>query len=147
MWSYEKLDPRHQRCFLYCSLFPKGHKYSVEELLYLWIAEGLVDSRNQDKRMDDIGREYINEMVSCSFFQTSESLYGTRLYAVHDLLHDLAEELSREDCFRLEDDNVTKIPCAILTFICSCREYEEAQSKYLQDPKFTHCYLHRPPCR
>ncbi|CAD6267720.1 unnamed protein product [Miscanthus lutarioriparius] len=79
-------------------LFPKGHKYSVDELLYLWIAEGLVDSRNQDKRMDDIGRDYINEMVSCSFFQTSESLY---------------EELSREDCFRLEDDNVTEIPCAI----------------------------------
>jgi hypothetical protein len=35
------------------------------------------------------------------------------LYVVHDLLHDLAEELSREDVFRLEDDNVTEIPCAI----------------------------------
>jgi hypothetical protein len=25
-WSYEKLDPHLQRCFLYCSLFPKGHE-------------------------------------------------------------------------------------------------------------------------
>jgi hypothetical protein len=50
-------------------------------------------------------------MVSCSFFQTSKSLYRTRLYVVHDLLHDLAEELSIEDALELEDDNV--IPCAI----------------------------------
>ncbi|KAF7092644.1 hypothetical protein CFC21_095105 [Triticum aestivum] len=27
LWSYKKLDPCLQRCFLYCSLFPKGHKY------------------------------------------------------------------------------------------------------------------------
>lgn len=34
LWSYEKLDPRLQR-FFYCSLFSKGHKYGIEELVFL----------------------------------------------------------------------------------------------------------------
>jgi Leucine-rich repeat (LRR) protein len=32
---------------------------------------------------------------------------------MHDILHDLAESLSREDCFRLEDDKVTEIPYTV----------------------------------
>jgi hypothetical protein len=36
LWSYKKLHPRLQRCFLYCSLFPRGHKYKVDELILLW---------------------------------------------------------------------------------------------------------------
>uniref|UniRef100_M8CCS4 Putative disease resistance RPP13-like protein 1 n=1 Tax=Aegilops tauschii TaxID=37682 RepID=M8CCS4_AEGTA len=57
LWSYEKLDPCLQRCFLYCGLFPKGHMYVIDELVPLWMAEGLVDSCNQDKRVEDIGRD------------------------------------------------------------------------------------------
>ncbi|XP_066357732.1 putative disease resistance RPP13-like protein 1 [Miscanthus floridulus] len=111
LWSYEKLDPRLQRCFLYCSLFPKGHRYSPDELVHLWVAEGFVDSCNMSRRtMEDVGRDYLNEMVSGSFFQLDSETY---CYVMHDILHDLAESLSREDCFRLEDDNMTEIPCTI----------------------------------
>ncbi|CAD6268639.1 unnamed protein product [Miscanthus lutarioriparius] len=111
LWSYEKLDPRLQRCFLYCSLFPKGHRYRPDELVHLWVAEGFVDSCNMSRRtMEDVGRDYLNEMVSGSFFQSVSERY---CYVMHDILHDLAESLSREDCFRLEDDNMTEIPCTI----------------------------------
>nr|QRD80869.1 Rp1-D21-CM4-5 [Zea mays] len=109
LWSYEKLDPRLQRCFLYCSLFPKGHGYRPEELVHLWVAEGFVGSCNLSRRtLEEAGMDYFNDMVSGSFFQR----YG-RYYVMHDILHDFAESLSREDCFRLEDDNVTEIPCTV----------------------------------
>ncbi|KAF7046618.1 hypothetical protein CFC21_055637 [Triticum aestivum] len=109
LWSYKKLDPRLQRCFLYCSLFPKGHEYVIDELVYLWMAEGLVDSCNQNKRVEDIGRDCFKKMVSASFFQP----YIAPYYVMHDLLHDLAESLSKEDYFRLEDDKVTEIPSTV----------------------------------
>jgi hypothetical protein len=110
LWSYQKLDPCLQRCFLYCSLFPKGYKYGIEELVHLWVAEGFVDGRDMNKTMEDIGMDYFNELVSGSFFQPfSEGYY----YIMHDLLHDLAESLSREDFFRLEDDKVKEIPCTV----------------------------------
>ncbi|CAD6268641.1 unnamed protein product [Miscanthus lutarioriparius] len=60
--------------------------------------------------MEDVGRDYLNEMVSGSFFQ---SVFEGYYYVMHDILHDLAESLSREDCFRLEDDNMTEISCTI----------------------------------
>ncbi|KAF8676664.1 hypothetical protein HU200_046899 [Digitaria exilis] len=76
--------------------------------------QGLVDSCNQSKPFEDIGKDYFDEMVSGSFFQlVSERYYGS-WYIMHDLLHDLAESLSSEDCFRLEeDDQITKLPCTV----------------------------------
>ncbi|KAG2558747.1 hypothetical protein PVAP13_8NG343700 [Panicum virgatum] len=63
--------------------------------------------------MEDMGTDYFNEMVSVSFFQLVSNRYYGPCYILHDLLHDLAESLSREDCFRLEDDDVTEIPCTV----------------------------------
>ncbi|KAF7046641.1 hypothetical protein CFC21_055659 [Triticum aestivum] len=111
LWSHEKLDPCLQRCFLYCSLFPKGHKYDTDELVYLWMAEGLVDSCDQNKRVEDIGMDCFREMISASFFQPvyEEDTY----YLMHDLLHDLAESLSKGNYFRLEDCKMTEIPSTV----------------------------------
>ncbi|XP_048547956.1 putative disease resistance protein RGA3 isoform X1 [Triticum urartu] len=113
LWSYEKLDPCLQRCFLYCSLFPKGHRYVIDELVHLWMAEGLVDPCNQNKRVEDVGRDCFKEMISVSFFQPVHEEYTNTDYVMHDLLHDLAESLSKEDIFRLEDDKVMKIPSTV----------------------------------
>eukprot|EP00267_Zea_mays_P056947 XP_023156983.1 putative disease resistance RPP13-like protein 1 [Zea mays] len=114
LWSYEKLDPRLQRCFLYCSLFPKGHRYESNELVHLWVAEGFVGSCNLSRRtLEEVGMDYFNDMVSVSFFQLVFHIYCDSYYVMHDILHDFAESLSREDCFRLEDDNVTEIPCTV----------------------------------
>ncbi|KAM3400002.1 hypothetical protein ACQJBY_005096 [Aegilops geniculata] len=113
LWSYQKLDPRLQRCFIYCSLFPKGHKYNIDELVHLLIAEGFVDPCQQNRRMVDVGKDYLNEIVSGSFLQPFSEKYKDKCYIMHDLLHDLAESLSKEDCFRLEDANVTDIPSTV----------------------------------
>ncbi|VAH99732.1 unnamed protein product [Triticum turgidum subsp. durum] len=115
LWSYEELDPCLQRCFLYCSLFPKGHKYLIDELVHLWMAEGLIDSCNQNKRVEDIGRNYFKEMISVSFFQQfgKQKEHTPTYYVMHDLLHDLAESLSKEEYFRLEEDKVEEIPSTV----------------------------------
>nr|UBY07164.1 NBS-LRR disease resistance protein [Dasypyrum villosum] len=114
LWSYHKLDPRLQRCFLYCSLFPKGYRYFYHrELVHLWTAEGFIDScNNENKRVEDIGNDCFSEMVSISFFQPVYER-GDTYYVMHDLIHDLAESLSKEHCFRLEDEKVADIPCTV----------------------------------
>ncbi|XBI77245.1 hypothetical protein VPH35_070396 [Triticum aestivum] len=79
------------------------------------MAEGLIDSCNQNKRVDDFGRDCFKEMISVSFFQQfgKEKKHTPTYYVMHDLLHDLAESLSKEDYFRLEDDKVTEIPSTV----------------------------------
>uniref|UniRef100_A0A0D9XQT2 Uncharacterized protein n=1 Tax=Leersia perrieri TaxID=77586 RepID=A0A0D9XQT2_9ORYZ len=106
LWSYQNLDPNIQ------SLFPKGHPYEINELVHLWVAEGFVaDSCNQSRTLEDIGRAYFREMVSASFFQQVRTEVEN-IYNMHDIIHDLAETLSRGDCFRLED-GVTEIPHSV----------------------------------
>ncbi|KAF8670024.1 hypothetical protein HU200_051212 [Digitaria exilis] len=118
LWSYEKLDPRVQRCFSYCSLFPKGHRYHIHELVPLWVAEGLVEnSCNHNGSIEDVGQDYINDLISGSFFQPvyyAGKQTDTDVYTVtmHDFLHDLAESLSREDCLILNDDEA-EIPITV----------------------------------
>ncbi|PWZ46372.1 putative disease resistance RPP13-like protein 1 [Zea mays] len=72
LWSYEKLDPHLQRCFLYCSLFPKGHRFEPDELVHLWVAEGFVGSCNLSRTLEEVGMDYFNDMVSGSFFQSMQ---------------------------------------------------------------------------
>ncbi|BAT14442.1 Os11g0555300 [Oryza sativa Japonica Group] len=88
-------------------------EYKIDELVHLWVAEGLVDSGNLNKSMEDTGRDYFNEMVSVSFFQPISEMHVSKQYSMHDLLHEFAESLSKEDCFRLEDDSEKVIPCTI----------------------------------
>ncbi|VAI68351.1 unnamed protein product [Triticum turgidum subsp. durum] len=122
LWSYEKLDPCLQRCFLYCSLFPKGHKYLIDELVHLWMAEGLLDSCDRNKRVEDIGTDCFKEMISVSFFQPGKD---RKYFVMHDLLHDLAESLSKEDYFRLDDDKLLLINDKVVSLpekLCNLRK-------------------------
>ncbi|XP_072951797.1 disease resistance protein RGA2-like [Typha angustifolia] len=106
LWSYRHLDAPLQCCFSYFSLFPKGHSFKVEEMIHLWMAEGFINSLKDSRRMEDIGMDYFHELVSGSFLQHGED--NTQYY-MHDLFHDLAENLSKEDCLRIENDQVKEI--------------------------------------
>ncbi|CAD6268637.1 unnamed protein product [Miscanthus lutarioriparius] len=112
LWSYEKLDPHLQRCFLYCSLFPKGYSYKPDELVHLWVAEGLVDSCSLSRRaMEEVGRDYFTEMMLrnlkkmrvlyLSFYNSSklpESVGELKHLRYLNLRRTLVSELPRSLC-------------------------------------------------
>ncbi|KAJ6800529.1 putative disease resistance protein RGA1 [Iris pallida] len=101
-WSFELLPPCLQRCFAICSLYPKGYLFVniEEELVRLWIAQDFIEvPSNSTVTLEDEAMHYFNELLSNSFFQRKFS--GCEM---HDLLHDLAENVSKDYCFRVEDD-------------------------------------------
>lgn len=49
-------------------------------------------------------------MLSIFFFQNVDDWFGYERYGMNDLFHDLAERVSREDCFRIEDGQFEEIP-------------------------------------
>ncbi|KAF7154800.1 hypothetical protein RHSIM_Rhsim01G0057600 [Rhododendron simsii] len=98
--SYYHLPSHLKKCFAYCSILPKDYEFEEEELVLLWMVEGLIPKQTGQRKLEDLGCEYFQELVSRSFFQPSRS---SELFVMHDLINDLAQFFARKTCFRLED--------------------------------------------
>ncbi|KAL4601118.1 hypothetical protein ACB092_11G249100 [Castanea dentata] len=99
--SYKYLPSHLKRSFAYCSLFPKDYEFEKQELVMLWMAEGLVQETKTTKSMEEIGSEYFRDLLMRTFFQRSNS--NESLFVMHDLINDIAQLAARGLCYRLED--------------------------------------------
>ncbi|XP_044472546.1 putative disease resistance RPP13-like protein 1 [Mangifera indica] len=97
--SYYFLPSRLKRCFAYCSIFPKDYEFLEEEIILLWMAEGLL--QNNEKQMEDLGNEFFDDLKSRSFFKQSSR--DMSRFVMHDLINDLAQWAAGEICFRIDN--------------------------------------------
>ncbi|CAL9174083.1 unnamed protein product, partial [Musa hybrid cultivar] len=104
--SYQCLPSHLKPCFVFCSLFPKDHRFDGEHLVRLWMAEGYV-AQDNNMTMEDTGSRYFFDLVNRSFFQ--EAPWGST-YVMHDLIHDLAQFISEGEFCRIDDDESKEIP-------------------------------------
>ncbi|PHT35252.1 hypothetical protein CQW23_27052 [Capsicum baccatum] len=104
MLSYNELPPHLKPCFSFCAIFPKDYPFRKEQVIHLWIANGLVEQQG-DERIQDLGNQYFDELRSRSLFErvpkSSERDGGK--FLMHDLVNDLAQTASSKLCVRLED--------------------------------------------
>ncbi|KAL7233944.1 hypothetical protein ACSBR1_017532 [Camellia fascicularis] len=121
--SYHDLPSHLKQCFAYCSIIPNDYEFEEEELVLLWMAEGFIQQQ-REKQMEDVGGEYFQELLSRSFFQPSSTGKSFK-FVMHDLINDLAQVVSRETCFRLED---------ILKYPELCKNINKARhSSYMRE--------------
>ncbi|XP_040994365.1 putative disease resistance RPP13-like protein 1 [Juglans microcarpa x Juglans regia] len=104
--SYKHLPSYIKRCFAYCSIFPKDYPFKKDQLVLLWMAEGLLHE-TENQTMEEIGDDCFDTLVSRSLFQkSSEDEFS---FQMHDLINDLAKFVSGEFTFRLEVDSSPRI--------------------------------------
>ncbi|CAM0952929.1 unnamed protein product [Alopecurus aequalis] len=67
-YSFDRLTPTQQKCFLYCTLFPEYGSISKDQLVDYWLAEGfLVNDRER-------GYQIIRSLTSACLLQANGSL-------------------------------------------------------------------------
>ncbi|XP_048425479.1 putative disease resistance protein RGA4 isoform X2 [Pyrus x bretschneideri] len=97
--SFDNLEsPSLKQCFAYCSMFKKDSEIQRDNLIQLWMAQGLLHpSPDESKDMEDVGNEYFDILLQSSLFQdASMSDNGiVNKCKMHDLVHDLAELISK----------------------------------------------------
>lgn len=101
--SYEHLSSEMKQCFAFCAVFPKGFEMEKSMLIQLWMANGFVQ-QEQEGMMDleQRGEFIFNELVWRSFLQDvktkpfdhSASRHGLIGCGMHDLMHDLAKDVT-----------------------------------------------------
>ncbi|KAL0384693.1 UNVERIFIED_CONTAM: Disease resistance protein RPS5 [Sesamum radiatum] len=86
-------DPKLQRCFLYCCLYPEESRIPREELISKFISEGLMDRRNSRQASFDQGHSILNRLENASLLERADSKY----VRMHDLIRDMALRIARND--------------------------------------------------
>ncbi|KAL6012984.1 hypothetical protein ACLOJK_003474 [Asimina triloba] len=89
--SYHDLPGYLKPCFLYLGIFPEDYSIHVEELIWLWIAEGFIQ-RGEWESKEDAAEEWLKELLSRSMIQVVDWEYdGTIVRCrIHDLLREFA---------------------------------------------------------
>ncbi|XP_006650260.2 putative disease resistance protein At3g14460 [Oryza brachyantha] len=109
--SYENLPVHLQQCVAYCSIFPKDWEFEAEQLILMWMAQGYVYP-DGCSRMEDIGKQYVDELCSRSFFAIHKKEFVS-YYVMPPVIQKLAKSVSAETCFRIGGDEQRMIPSSI----------------------------------
>ncbi|XVF42527.1 hypothetical protein PTKIN_Ptkin01aG0370800 [Pterospermum kingtungense] len=102
--SYNHLPSHLQRCLAFLSLYKKDEIYFRDDVIQLWMANGLLEHSNRKQEYwEDVGSRYLKELRSRCLIQEVmyDGFYFT--FKMHDLIHDLAldvlqKELKTVDC-------------------------------------------------
>jgi disease resistance protein RPM1 len=110
--SYSDLAGDVRNCLLYCSLFPVDHPMPRDCLVRMWVAEGLVLSKEK-KTPEVVAEGILKELIHRNLLELVEDDEFGRVSAckmhnvVHDLVSIIAEEQgfdSRDECPRIDGD-------------------------------------------
>ncbi|KAH0776779.1 hypothetical protein KY290_008190 [Solanum tuberosum] len=99
MLSYNDLPAHLKQCFAYCAIYPKDYPFCKDQVIHLWIANGLVQQSRS-------GNQYFLELRSRSLFKMvpASSERDVEKFLMHDLVNDLAQIASSKLCIRLEEN-------------------------------------------
>ncbi|CAN6304469.1 unnamed protein product [Urochloa humidicola] len=102
LWlSYPHLDPRLKQCFAYCAVFPDDYVFRKEELVNMWVSQGLIYSDREAMRLEDVGGEFFDELVHRCFFQH----IGSNRYVMHSSMQELARVVATSRFFMITESS------------------------------------------
>ncbi|XP_019190017.1 PREDICTED: putative disease resistance protein RGA3 [Ipomoea nil] len=106
--SYHDLTPQMKRCFSYCAVFPKDYQINVNSLIRIWMAQGYLPTTNgssDHNQMEQKGREVFGNLAMRSLFQDftkdDEDSNIIIFCKMHDIVHDFAEFLTKNECYSI----------------------------------------------
>nr|KJB45741.1 hypothetical protein B456_007G324700 [Gossypium raimondii] len=104
--SYDDLPPYLRPCFLYLSHFPEDYEISADRLIQLWVAEGIVSSKQEEgddgQIAEDVAEGYLLELAERCMIQVRERDIATlkiRSFQMHDLMRDVCLSKAKQQKF------------------------------------------------
>ncbi|KAK4542637.1 hypothetical protein RGQ29_033185 [Quercus rubra] len=104
--SYYDLSSPLRQCFSFCAVFPKDYVFSSNELVFMWMAQGYIKSK-ANMEMEIIARDYFEILAMRSFFhdfEKNEDNSKIKKCKMHDIVHDFAQLMSKNECFSINSD-------------------------------------------
>ncbi|KAL6908222.1 hypothetical protein ACP4OV_002392 [Aristida adscensionis] len=106
--SYYDIPSYLRTCLLYLSVFPEDYEIAKDRLIWLWVAEGFIQSRKLKNELFEMAESYLNELVNRSLIQPvyDDDTGMIKNCRVHDMVLDLIRSFSSEENFATIDNVV-----------------------------------------
>ncbi|XP_010026096.2 putative disease resistance RPP13-like protein 1 [Eucalyptus grandis] len=101
--SYHYLPPQLKQCFSYCSIFPKDCRYEKDQLILLWIGEGLIKQPKDSRTLEEVGDQCFCDLVSRSLLHRVSNVESS--FWMHELVNDLARYVAGRSFYSLDRVN------------------------------------------
>ncbi|QHO40112.1 Putative disease resistance protein [Arachis hypogaea] len=142
--SYFHLKPSARQCFCFCALYPEDFRISKEQLIHLWMANGLIKSKGH-LDVEDVGNQQWEELLQRSFFQEiSIDKYGNTTFKVHDLFLDLARSIVGEE-YKAYDESASLTNLSTRVHHVSYSGLPELNQNTLKNIKSLRTFIDRYP--
>ncbi|XP_039173449.1 putative disease resistance RPP13-like protein 1 [Eucalyptus grandis] len=109
--SYHYLPPQLKQCFAYCSIFPKDCRYEKDQLILLWIAEGLIKQPKDSRTLEEVGDQCFCDLVSRSLLHRVSNVESS--FWMHELVNDLARYVAGRSFIAWTESIPTRCPQAL----------------------------------
>ncbi|CDO99208.1 unnamed protein product [Coffea canephora] len=98
--SYSHLPDYLKPCLLYFAAFQEDEVINVRRLLWLWIAEGMVQ-QTKGKSLEESAYDYLMALISRSLVVVTKqrTMGGAKGCQLHDLVHEYCVEKAKEESF------------------------------------------------
>ncbi|XP_042504819.1 disease resistance protein RPM1-like [Macadamia integrifolia] len=98
--SYHDLDPEHEACLLYFSLFPIDSVVKCTKLLRIWIADGIVERAGR-YTLEEAAEFYLKELIQRNIVVVCDRhLNGRpRTCRLHNLMHEIIIAKAKDQNF------------------------------------------------
>ncbi|XWS20313.1 hypothetical protein CRYUN_Cryun31cG0089900 [Craigia yunnanensis] len=109
--SYYELPLALKQCISYCAVFLKDKILNKDELIKLWMAQDYLKGA-QCEEMEIVGEEYFDELMMRSFlqdFKRFELDSGITECKMHDIIHDFAQLLTKDECLMLVNNGFEEL--------------------------------------
>ncbi|KAH1077667.1 hypothetical protein GYH30_052958 [Glycine max] len=107
--SYDFLPSYLRQCFALFSLYPNDYVFNSVEVARLWEALGVLAPPRKNETPEDVAKQYLDELLSRSFLQDFIDAGAIYLFEIHDLVHDLALFVAKDECL-LVNSHIQNIP-------------------------------------
>jgi len=97
--SYDYLPFLLKKCFSYCALFPEDYRFYNLEITTFWTAIGILDSNCRNDK------NYLEQLMENGFLMKAIDSSGSQYYVMHDLLHELSQNISSQECTNISSSS------------------------------------------
>nr|XP_027088197.1 disease resistance protein RPM1-like [Coffea arabica] len=99
--SYNDLPYHLKNCFLLMNTFPPNHPIQRTKLIRLWIAEDFITEGNNGKELEDLGEEYLNELIQRNLVQVWQMDIDGRPRTCHvqNIMHEIVLSQLQDEKF------------------------------------------------